>query len=409
MDQMGTPTQYWNDQIVGLKSYRDPKEEPIEKEPLMELKEIGYEECHLHGPQEPSTYIGSEGVEYASKEPGVRGMILAAQGEAFKQENVLAERLHGLDQQMERKEDESLYFIDRRWVSLMGGIEMDGLHHVAGKQCKKSFKDAIGYEYSLSSSNGWTNIVWKECRSPVLWTDIGENSLIGPELVGDRVLLNVSPWKGMIRFGKKGKLALSVHDTFYVSNLKKCLADANLHVPLDEIKIDKTLHFVEELVEIIDHEVRSLKRSKISLMKVCWNSKRRDFLKEGYCDNRDLSSQASVRDSSSCWEKAHISSRSRSKRVEGKNQLMKAVHSSSHVLIVPSLSLSSHVFASPSNNTVGSLHRFIIHGIVISKNIKEVTEVIDVDNWRIDNSRVLRWIVSLIEGNSYVSSTKSTI
>ncbi|GJX07221.1 hypothetical protein Tco_0195153 [Tanacetum coccineum] len=44
---------------------------------------------------------------------GVRGMILAAQSEAFKQENALAERLHGLDQQMERKEDESLYFIDR--------------------------------------------------------------------------------------------------------------------------------------------------------------------------------------------------------------------------------------------------------------------------------------------------------
>ena len=44
---------------------------------------------------------------------GVRGMILAAQSEAFKQENVLAERLHGLDQQMERKEDESLYFMDR--------------------------------------------------------------------------------------------------------------------------------------------------------------------------------------------------------------------------------------------------------------------------------------------------------
>ncbi|GJS95950.1 putative reverse transcriptase domain-containing protein [Tanacetum coccineum] len=62
---------------------------------------------------------------------GVRGMILAAQGEAFKQENVLAERLHGLDQQMERKEDESLYFIDRIWVPLVGGVRtiiMDEAH-----------------------------------------------------------------------------------------------------------------------------------------------------------------------------------------------------------------------------------------------------------------------------------------
>ncbi|GJS41121.1 putative reverse transcriptase domain-containing protein [Tanacetum coccineum] len=118
--------------------------------------------------------------------------------------------------------------------------------------------------------------------------------------VGDRVLLKVSPWKGVIRFGKKGKLApryvspfeilerigpvaywlrlpkelSSVHDTFHVSNLKKCLADANLHVPLDEIKIDKTLRFVEELVEIMDREVKSLKHSKIPIVKVRWNSKR---------------------------------------------------------------------------------------------------------------------------------------
>ncbi|GJZ35094.1 hypothetical protein Tco_0580911 [Tanacetum coccineum] len=118
--------------------------------------------------------------------------------------------------------------------------------------------------------------------------------------VGYRVLLKVSPWKGMIRFGKKGKLApryvrpfkilerishvayrlrlreelSGMHNTFHVLNLKKCLADANLHMPLDEIKVDKTLRFVEEHVEIMDHEIRSLKRSRISLVKFHWNSKR---------------------------------------------------------------------------------------------------------------------------------------
>ncbi|GKD90493.1 hypothetical protein Tco_1366000, partial [Tanacetum coccineum] len=66
----------------------------------------------------------------------------------------------------------------------------------------------------------------------------------------------------------------SVHDTFYVLNLKKCLADANLHVPLDEIKIDKTLRFVKEPIEIMDREVKSLRRSKIPIVMVCWNSKR---------------------------------------------------------------------------------------------------------------------------------------
>ncbi|GJV09887.1 putative reverse transcriptase domain-containing protein [Tanacetum coccineum] len=150
----------------------------------------------------------------------------------------------------------------------------------------------------------------RKCRSPIHWAKIGEIQLIGPELVqettnkevlvrerlkaakdrqksyvdnrrkllefevGDQVLLKVSPWKGVVRFGKKGKLApryvgpfeilerighvayhlrlpqelRSVHDTFYVSNLKKCLADENLHVPLEEIKVDKTLRFVEEHV-----------------------------------------------------------------------------------------------------------------------------------------------------------------
>nr|GEU49294.1 putative reverse transcriptase domain-containing protein [Tanacetum cinerariifolium] len=100
--------------------------------------------------------------------------------------------------------------------------------------------------------------------------------------VGDQVLLKVSPWKGVMRFGTKGKLApiyvgpfeilkmighvayrlrspqelSGVHDTFHASNIKKCLADANLHVPLGEVKIDKTLCFVEEPVEIMNREVK---------------------------------------------------------------------------------------------------------------------------------------------------------
>nr|GEZ54231.1 putative reverse transcriptase domain-containing protein [Tanacetum cinerariifolium] len=97
--------------------------------------------------------------------------------------------------------------------------------------------------------------------------------------VGDQVLSRVSPWKGVVRFGKKSKLRLpdelnSVHDTFRVLNLKKYLADANLHVPLDEIKVDKTLYFIEEPVEIMDREIKKLKRRKIALVKVRWNSKR---------------------------------------------------------------------------------------------------------------------------------------
>ncbi|GJV72694.1 putative reverse transcriptase domain-containing protein [Tanacetum coccineum] len=118
--------------------------------------------------------------------------------------------------------------------------------------------------------------------------------------VNGRVLLKVSPWKGVVRFGRKGKLApryvgtfeilervrpvayrlrlpqelSSIHDTFHVSNLKKCLADTNLQVPLEEIKINDKLHFVEEPVEIIDREVKKLKQRRIPLVKFRWNSKR---------------------------------------------------------------------------------------------------------------------------------------
>ncbi|GKD53268.1 putative reverse transcriptase domain-containing protein [Tanacetum coccineum] len=68
------------------------------------------------------SYLVTMSVRFATIQSGVRGMILAAQCKAFKQENVLAKRLHGLDQHMERKEDESLYFIDRIWVPLVGGV-----------------------------------------------------------------------------------------------------------------------------------------------------------------------------------------------------------------------------------------------------------------------------------------------
>ncbi|GKD45031.1 putative reverse transcriptase domain-containing protein [Tanacetum coccineum] len=118
--------------------------------------------------------------------------------------------------------------------------------------------------------------------------------------VGDYVLLKVSPWKGVVRFGKKGKLAPrfvgpfeiiekvgpvayrldlpeelnDVHDIFHVSNLKKCLADPTLQVPLDDIRVDAKLNFVEEPVKILEREFKKMKRSRISVVKVRWNSKR---------------------------------------------------------------------------------------------------------------------------------------
>ncbi|GJU92792.1 putative reverse transcriptase domain-containing protein [Tanacetum coccineum] len=92
--------------------------------------------------------------------------------------------------------------------------------------------------------------------------------------VGDKVMLKVSPWKGAVRFGKRGKLNPRVHNTFHVSNLKECYADEPLVVPLDGLHFDDKLQFVEEPVEIIDRKFKHLKQSRIVIIKVQWNSRR---------------------------------------------------------------------------------------------------------------------------------------
>src|SRR5919202_1970078 len=176
----------------------------------------------------------------------------------------------------------------------------------------------------------------RKCRTPLYWDEKYDRQITGPELiqettdriakirerlmtaysrqksyadakrrplefkVGDKVMLKVSPWKGVVRFGKPGKLnpryigpftvieklgnvayrlelpdELSrVHNTFHVSNLKKCLADENLTIPLEDIHIDDHLHFVEEPVEVMEREIKKLKRTRIPIVKTRWNSRR---------------------------------------------------------------------------------------------------------------------------------------
>ncbi|GJT22835.1 reverse transcriptase domain-containing protein [Tanacetum coccineum] len=156
----------------------------------------------------------------------------------------------------------------------------------------------------------------RKCRSPIMWAEVGEGQLIGPELVQEttekisqikdrlkaacdrqksyadkrRKPLEFSVGKLAPRFvgpfeiiEKVGPVAYrldlpeelnGVHDTFHVSNLKKCLADPTLKVPLDEIRVDAKLNFVEEPVEILEREFKKLKRSRIAIVKVRWNSKR---------------------------------------------------------------------------------------------------------------------------------------
>ncbi|GJY40109.1 putative reverse transcriptase domain-containing protein [Tanacetum coccineum] len=371
--------------------------------------------------------------EYEIKyHPSKANVVADALSEAFKDENVIAEGLNGTDQQMEKREDGSLHYMDLIWVPLVGGVRtkiMDEAHKtskcltcakvkaehqrpsgllqqpeipewrwekiamdfitklprsssghdaiwvIVDRLTKLAHFLAIQEDYSMeklsrlyideivarhgvptsiiSNRDGrFTSRFWQTMQKSLgMRLDMMEVGIYichwlnfpmtisiirafvvlllrrcmeGSEgrhrlkaardrqksyadnrrkplefQVGDHVMLKVSPCKGVVQFGKKGKLAprfvgpfeilerighvayklrlpeelSSVHKMFHVSNLNKCLADANLHVPLDEIKVDKTLRLVEEPLEIMDRGVKTLKRSKIPIVKVRWNSK----------------------------------------------------------------------------------------------------------------------------------------
>ncbi|GKD87124.1 hypothetical protein Tco_1358278 [Tanacetum coccineum] len=93
--------------------------------------------------------------------------------------------------------------------------------------------------------------------------------------VGDMVLLKVSPWKGVVRFEKRGKLSQHYIGPFKILArvgpvaYTKCLAEGDIVVPMDEIQLDDKLHMIEEPVEIVDREVKRLKQSQIRIVKVC--------------------------------------------------------------------------------------------------------------------------------------------
>nr|GEV14274.1 putative reverse transcriptase domain-containing protein [Tanacetum cinerariifolium] len=93
--------------------------------------------------------------------------------------------------------------------------------------------------------------------------------------VSDRGMLKVLSKVGDVAYILELPQQLSrVYTTFHVSNLKKCLSDESLMIPLEELRVDDKLHFVEEPIKVMDRETKRLKRSCIPIIKVRWNSKR---------------------------------------------------------------------------------------------------------------------------------------
>ena len=193
------------------------------------------------------------------------------------------------------------------------------------------------YNNSFQSSIGmvpYKALYGRKCRTPVCWTELSENKVIGPDLIqeteekvkmirerlkvatdrqksyadlkrkdiqfeiGDKVFLKVSPWKDVMRFGKKGKLSprfigpyeviekvgplayrlalpldlKKIHNVFHVSMLRRYRSDPSHVVSLETIELRPDLTYDEEPVEILAREVKELRNKKIPLVKVLWRN-----------------------------------------------------------------------------------------------------------------------------------------
>nr|GEV12354.1 hypothetical protein [Tanacetum cinerariifolium] len=209
--------------------------------------------------------------------PNLPSQILEAQTEAIKEENIMAENLREMDKIFEIRPDGTRCIKNQSWLPLFG--------------C-----------FSIKASP-FEALYGQKCRSPICWAKVGDVQLTGPEIIHEtigkivqmrqrlqaararqRSYANLNPryirkFKILERIGPMAyKLELpeelrNFHNIFHVSNLRKCLSDESLVIPMKELRVDDKLNFVEAAVEIMDREVKQLKQSRIPIVKVRWNSK----------------------------------------------------------------------------------------------------------------------------------------
>ncbi|GJT51406.1 putative reverse transcriptase domain-containing protein [Tanacetum coccineum] len=272
--------------------------------------------------------------------PELPSQILEAQTEALKEGNIKAENLRGMDKAFEihpdRTRSDKMYQDLKKlywWPNIKAIIDF-------GKGWEKylplvEFSYNNSYHASIKAAP-FEVLYGRKYRSLVCWAKVGDVQLTGPKIihetknnpkiihekivqirqrlqaardqqrsyanvrrkplefqVGDRVILKVSPRKGVIHFGKRGKLnpryigpfkilkrigpvayklklpeeLRNVHNTFHVSNLKKSLSNKSLVISMKELQLDDKLNFVEETIEIMNREVKQLKESHIPIVK----------------------------------------------------------------------------------------------------------------------------------------------
>ncbi|GJV44331.1 putative reverse transcriptase domain-containing protein, partial [Tanacetum coccineum] len=222
--------------------------------------------------------------------------------------------------------DHDNHFTSRFWQSLQSALDFGKGWERHLPLVEFSYNDS--YHASIKAAP-FEALYGRKCRSPVCWAEVGDVQLTGPEIihettekivqirqrlqaardrqrsyanvrrkplefqVGDRVMLKVSPRKGVIRFRKRGRLnpryigpfktlkrigpvaynlelleeLRNVHNTFHISNLTKWLSDESLVIPMKELRLDDKLNFVEEPVEVMDREIKKLRQSHIPIDK----------------------------------------------------------------------------------------------------------------------------------------------
>nr|GEU71065.1 putative reverse transcriptase domain-containing protein [Tanacetum cinerariifolium] len=249
--------------------------------------------------------------------------ILKAQTKALKEENVQDENLQRMEKSFEIRIDGTRCINNQSWLPLFGTqLDMSKAYHPKtdgqSERTIQTLEDML-QACATDFGKGWERHL-PLCRSLVCWAEVGDTQLTGPEIIhettekivqirqhlqaardrqrnyanirrkplefqaGDRVMLKISPRKGIIRLVKRGKLnpryirpfkilnkigpvayklelpeeVSNVYNTFHISNLNKCLSDESLIIPIKELKLDDKLNFVKEPVEIMDREIKKL-------------------------------------------------------------------------------------------------------------------------------------------------------